>query len=435
MRKKLVGGVATVALMATFSGKASAASHEVKPGDNLWKIASQYKTTVNNIKKLNGLSSEIIYPKQVLKVSQGSGGTSSSPAPKPSTASNSSSSAKSSGANAGTYKVVSGDTLSRIAAKYGTTVTKLKQANGLKSDLIYVGQVLRLNGSSSSAPAPKPSTASGSSSSAKSSGANAGTYKVVSGDTLGRIAAKYGTTVTKLKQANGLKSDLIYVGQVLRLNGSSSSAPTPKPSTAPSSGSSTSGNSGSASTHKVVSGDTLGRIAAKYGTTVTQLKQANGLRSDLIYAGQVLRLNGSSSSAASSGSAGKQTAASVSNPVKKTGSVVDAAKQQVGTKYAWGGTSPAGFDCSGFIYYAFKQAGHNISRLGTDGYYNRSHYVKSPQPGDLVFFKNTYRSGISHMGIYLGSNQFIHAGNNGVEITSLNNSYWKSKFDGFKKFY
>ena len=83
----------------------------------------------------------------------------------------------------------------------------------------------------------------------------------------------------------------------------------------------------------------------------------------------------------------------------------------------------------------FNQSGIKISRLSTDGYYDRSYYVDEPQPGDLVFFRNTYRQGISHMGIYLGNGDFIHAGEDGVKIANVNNSYWKSKFDGYKKFY
>ena len=83
-----------------------------------------------------------------------------------------------------------------------------------------------------------------------------------------------------------------------------------------------------------------------------------------------------------------------------------------------------------------KEAGaKSVKRLSSEGYYSRSYYVNSPQPGDLVFFENAYKKGISHLGIYIGNNEFIHAGDNGVQVTSLSNSYWKSKFDGFKRFY
>ena len=96
---------------------------------------------------------------------------------------------------AGTYTVKSGDTLSRIAAKYGTTVAKLVEINGIKNpNLIRVGQVLRLPG-------------------------GAVKYTVVAGDTLSRIAAKYGTTVAKLAADNGIKNpNLIHVGQVITIN-------------------------------------------------------------------------------------------------------------------------------------------------------------------------------------------------------------------------
>src|SRR5699024_7602182 len=176
-----------------------------------------------------------------------------------------------------TYTVKSGDTLSHIARKYKTSVSELKKLNHLKSDLIYVGQKLKVNGSSSSKPeteltTPAPSTGS--------------TYTVKSGDTLSHIARKYKTSVSELKKLNHLKSDLIYVGQKLKVNGSSSSKLETKPTTpAPSTG----------STYTVKSGDTVAHIAIKYGTSVSDLKKLNNLKSDLIYVGKKLKVNGSSS--------------------------------------------------------------------------------------------------------------------------------------------
>jgi len=99
-----------------------------------------------------------------------------------------------------TITVKSGDTLSAIAVKYGTTVTAIKKANGLKSDLITVGQKLKV--------AAKVTTVS--------KPATSGVYTVKSGDTLSAIAVAKNTTVAKLKSKNGLKSDLITVGQKLK---------------------------------------------------------------------------------------------------------------------------------------------------------------------------------------------------------------------------
>ena len=74
-----------------------------------------------------------------------------------------------------------------------------------------------------------------------------------------------------------------------------------------------------------------------------------------------------------------------------------------GVPYVWGGTSANGVDCSGYIYHVFKKFGHNISRQSVAGYWSSLPKTSSPQPGDLIYFQNTYKSGPSHMGIYLGA--------------------------------
>ena len=112
--------------------------------------------------------------------------------------------------------------------------------------------------------------------------------------------------------------------------------------------------------------------------------------------------------------------------------VVDQAMKLRNIPYIFGGTTKNGFDCSGFVQYAFKQSGKNISRT-TLSQFAQSKKVTSPKPGDLVFFKNTYRKGISHVGIYIGNNKFVHAGGKQSQVTSLSNSYWKSKFHSFKR--
>ena len=66
--------------------------------------------------------------------------------------------------------------------------------------------------------------------------------------------------------------------------------------------------------------------------------------------------------------------------------------------------------------------------------HTNSFNVDKPIPGDLVFFANTYRSGISHAGIYLGEGKFIHAATQKVEVSSIDSVYWKDKFTGFKRF-
>jgi cell wall-associated NlpC family hydrolase len=105
----------------------------------------------------------------------------------------------------------------------------------------------------------------------------------------------------------------------------------------------------------------------------------------------------------------------------------------LGAPYVWGGSSPAGFDCSGYVWYAVRQAGKSISR-GLLGQYNSGSHPGRDElaPGDLVFFQNTYTPGLSHNGIYLGNGQFVHAADeaSGVTVSSLSTAYWSSHWFG-----
>lgn len=157
------------------------------------------------------------------------------------------------------YTVKSGDTLSEIATRYGTSVSELAKINGIKDpNLIRVGQKIKFTGSSPS----------------KKSGSSSGTYTVKKGDTLSEIAQKYGTTVSKLAQLNGISNpNLIYPGQKIKI------------------GSGTSGSS-SAKYYTVKKGDTLSHIAKRYGTTVSKLVKLNGIKDpNLIRIGQKIRIS------------------------------------------------------------------------------------------------------------------------------------------------
>src|SRR5699024_5750386 len=119
-----------------------------------------------------------------------------------------------------------------------------------------------------------------------------------------------------------------------------------------------------------------------------------------------------------------------------SGDLIGTAQSVIGTPYVWGGSQPGGFDCSGFIHWAHKESENDIERNSTDGYYNKSYMEDSPQVGDLVFFEGTYRQGISHMGIYVGGGQFIHASTSaGVTVSSVNGPYWGDHFHSYKRFY
>ncbi len=115
--------------------------------------------------------------------------------------------------------------------------------------------------------------------------------------------------------------------------------------------------------------------------------------------------------------------------------LLETAKQYLGVPYLWGGSTPAGFDCSGFTQYVLRQHGIHINRT-TDTQYKNGTYVDRSQlqPGDLVFFQNTYRPGISHVGIYMGDGDFIHASSShGVVISSMDNTYWANRYYGARR--
>ncbi|EOP15309.1 SH3 domain-containing protein [Bacillus cereus] len=122
-----------------------------------------------------------------------------------------------------------------------------------------------------------------------------------------------------------------------------------------------------------------------------------------------------------------------SNNSGDSSSILAYAKSMQGVPYVWGGSSANGVDCSGYIYHVFKKFGHNISRQSVAGYWSSLPQTSSPQPGDLIYFKDTYKAGPSHMGIYLGGGSFIQAGDKGVAIASLSNSYWSKHFLGYTK--
>ena len=199
----------------------------VKKGDSLWSIASKNNTTVDNIKKLNNLSSNNLSIGQVLKLSCDA--------------------EKEDIKESNIYTVKKGDSLWLIANKYGTTVDELKNANDLKSNTLSIGQTLII-------PEKKENT-------------NKISYVVKKGDSLWLIANKYDTTVEKIKSTNNLKSNTLSIGQVLVIPSSSEFI-----------------------TYTVKKGDSLWLIANKYNTTVDNIKKLNNLSSNNLQINQKLIL-------------------------------------------------------------------------------------------------------------------------------------------------
>ncbi|MEA4901951.1 C40 family peptidase [Desulfitobacterium sp.] len=135
------------------------------------------------------------------------------------------------------------------------------------------------------------------------------------------------------------------------------------------------------------------------------------------------------------GICGSATLKSISRALK-TKQILSTAYKYSGTPYVWGGTSPSGFDCSGFTQYVFAKNGVSLPRVSRDQY-NKGTSVafNALRPGDLIFFNLSSGGKISHVAIYIGNNQFIGAtSSKGVRVLSLT-SYWKNAYVGAKRIY
>lgn len=208
----------------------------VQKGDTLWNISKKLDTSVDEIKRLNNLNSNLLYIGQVLKV------------PSFMTAEDSNI----------IYVVKSGDNLYNIAKAYNTTVNDIKSFNNLLSDKLSIGQIVKIPESTSIVTPSEDEVINEES-----------VYVVEKGDTLYSIAKKFNTTVDKLKEFNSIASDILTIGMNLLIPGSILS---------------------DIIIHTVKKGDSLWSLANKYNTTVDAIKQLNNLVSDLLVEGQDLQV-------------------------------------------------------------------------------------------------------------------------------------------------
>lgn len=221
---------AVVKAVTTYIGKidTSGNTYTVKSGDSLWSIAKKFNTTVDELKKLNNLTTNSLSIGQTLKIP--------TKEEAPSVPTN-------------FYIVQKGDSLWSIANKFNTTVDELKRLNNLKDNRLNIGQQLIVPSSTS----PE------------------NTYIVQRGDSLWSIASKFNTSVDAIKKQNNLIGNALSIGQVLII-------PKEPEESTPS----------QATTYTVQKGDSLYTIARKFNTTVDELMQLNNLKTNLLDIGQVL---------------------------------------------------------------------------------------------------------------------------------------------------
>ena len=184
---------------------------------------------------------------------------------------------------------------------------------------------------------------------------------------------------------------------------------------------------------------TKGYIAENLLTSTQKETSRSGLTTREQANSNATKTESNSSTTSAVNTTSKSTTTSNTNTTESTASsksgssVVSYAKQFLGCKYVYGGTSPSGFDCSGFTQYVYKHFGVNLNRTAAAQYSNGKS-VTSLQAGDLVMFG---KSGINHVGIYIGGNTFIHAANKsqGVRTDSMSTGYYKTNYVGARRIF
>jgi len=234
------------------------------------------------------------------------------------------------------------------------------------------------------------------------------TYTVRKGDSISRIANRLKVSSHALLEINDLTPDsVIHPGQELRVPDAQGEPPAAAPQRR----------------HKIAAGDSLWRIARRYGVSVGALVAANDIRNpNLIRPGRELIVPAAGASAGDAAGGGRDD-------------LVATALKYRGVPYRYAGMSTRGMDCSGLVARVLQvhgvEAPHNSKALYKLG---KPVAREQLQPGDLVFFHTT-RPGISHVGIYIGDGKFIHASSRGgeVKLDRLDEGYYHRRFVGAKR--
>jgi LysM repeat protein len=351
---------------------ASPSTYVVKPGDSLLGIARRLEVPVGDLLSANGLTlTSTILPGQQLQVPGAA-------APVATTG--------------GSYTVAPGDSLSRIAQRHGVSLSALLGVNGFTaSSLIVPGQSITLPAGATAPAAPA----------APAAPPTGGSYAVRAGDSLGGIARRHGVSLSALLGVNGFTaSSLIVPGQSITLPAGATAPAAPAAPAAPPTGGS----------YAVRAGDSLARIAQRYGVTLDALLRVNGFSaSSLIVPGQSIALP-----------AGAAPQAPTATP---TGTSVDAAVNwalaQQGKPYQFFTAGPASFDCSGLTKAAYAQIGvtliHQSASQARQG--RAVDFMNEPiQAGDLIFLITRDNEVINHVGMAISSTQWIHAPGTGQAV-------------------
>lgn len=403
----IAGTVGAAGLFLASTANASASTTvKVAKNDTVWGLAKKYNVSIDSIESTNHIStnSHLILQNQSLTIPDKSSNT---------TKTNTDSS------NTSSVTVNSGDSLWTIAQKYGTTVANLQKLNGFSDSetLITVGQSLKVSGTATTIATQTTKTATTTSQVTVS--ANHVTYTVKSGDSLYTIAQEYGISVDSLRSSNNLSSVLLP-GQTLTIND-----PTKTPATT--------------TTQTTATTSTATDTSSAATTTSTQAASSSASSQATATSSSTQTTAASSSSAATTNSTSQATqstqattttssqTATTSTASVSASSVISYAEQFVGVPYVLGGTSPSGFDCSGFVQYVYAHFGVSLPRTSeAQSTIGSAVSVSSAQPGDLLFWGG--QGSAWHVGIYVGGSSYIAAPTTGQSVAVKSFQYFQPSF-------
>ena len=334
-----------------------------------------------------------------------------------------------------TYVVLKGDTLYRIAKRFNVSPEEIRAENGLKSNMIRAGESLRIPKESVSERVAEHSGGKdenvqmGSGDRSAEGNAAAGpaqVHRISRGDTLWSLSRRYDVHISDLRRLNRLREEqklrpgaLIIIRKVLP------------------------------ETYTVGEGDSLAKIAGKFGMEAEELIERNGLDSDVLTPGLRLVLLERGDEPEPVAVIAEKVAVVTEKELARAAlpkgddaepiqaRVVRVAKKMRFTPYVWGGTSLNGMDCSGFVWKVFDVLDIKLPRSAREQYQVGMEVDRDKlYVGDLVFF-STYAKYPSHVGIYLGNDQFIHMSSvsRHVKITSIDHPYYKKRYIGAKRLF
>ena len=410
-------------------------TYTVQSGDSLWAIAQKFNTSVDHLKQLNGLTSNLIYVGQTLKVdgqASAQPAKAATPAPaktvaqpvqqqapvaKASVASTTQKAAPvaSSATQVQPSSVATSKVAPAVTSSSATTVsssqtpvsssasTSVSSSSSSQQTVTSSSNSQASVASSVSSAAPASTVSSQSSSKQAVIAANHITVTVKTGDSLYTIAQEYGVSVASLREANPNLGNSLTVGQKIIVNN-----PAKNPAVA--SSSSQQAQASSASSQQAV--------------PAPQTQTANNNNHQVAQSNNNQQQNNNNNQAAQASS---QTQQSSTTRTGSGNNVVSFAESLIGVPYVYGGTTPSGFDCSGFVQYVYGHFGVNLPRTTTQQENCGTQIpVSQAQPGDLYFWGN--KGSAYHVAICIGNGKYIAAPEPGQSVSIGSTQYFQPSF-------